>query len=278
MPAEWPATGTWAEKQSYIDSVAGVKTAEGSLLTVGVDTFPSGNTWPTGTTWNPGSSPPRLDVTTATLLENMIVPGMVVTRDSGGTDMVTLRNVRAWSVWTFEDQRVQICEDCEFSIPAEEVQGTDGTDGWGQGAINILADNFQVVRCRMEGAADGFQLSTAGTVEDSFIGNLTIAGPPGDGTHNDFVQAYSGTDVHFQRCWFLQICDSDDGSHLNGIFSDGGVVELTDCAVEVYKPDGQQNFAAHTGKANAQTMTFNNCLIRGSIVGDEFVLNNTVQV
>ena len=273
MPAEWPALGTWPEKTAYIDSVAGIKTAEEDLLTVGTDVFPgTANTWPLGTTWSEVNN--RLDVTTATLLEDMIVPGHIATRDSGGSDMVTLKNVRAWTVWTFEDQRVQIIEDCELILlPYSEVE-----NGWGQGAINILAADFEVRRSRMEHAADGFQLSTAGIVEDCFIGNLAVAGVPPTGTHNDFVQAYGGTSVEFDRCWFYQVMQADEENHLNGLFSDGGSVTCTDCAVEVYKPLGQQNFTAHTGKANAVTMTFNNCLIRGSIVGDEFVLNDTEQV
>jgi hypothetical protein len=224
----------------------------------------STHTYPEGTLWNVADF--RLDVRTADLLEDMIVPGRISTRNGFGGGLVTLRNVRAHDVWTFEIQRVKIVEDCEFIMPASRVEG-----GWGQGAINILAADFEVRRTRMEGAADCMQLNTAGIVEDSFLGNMTIAGDPGTGTHNDFVQAYGGTDVTFTHCWFYQLCDSGDGSHVNGIFSDGGTVNCVECPIEVYKPVGQSNWTLHTGKANAVDMTLTRCLIRGDYVGDEFV-------
>ncbi len=247
----------------------GIKTAEEDLKTVGVDTWLwtdlSSHTYPEGTLWD--ATAKRLDIRTATLLEDMIVPGTIVTRNGYGGALVTVRNVRAQDIWTFETQRVRIVEDCEITgMPESKVIG-----GWGQGAINILANNFEVRRCILESAADGLQLNTTGIIEDTFIGNLTVAGDPGTGTHNDFIQAYGGTNVTLTHCWFYQLCDSGDGSHLNGIFSDGGSVTCVECAVEVYKPAGQSNWTLHTGKANAVDMTLTRCLIRGDYVGDEFI-------
>lgn len=252
VPDTWPVAGTWTEKMAYTRLRAGVKSS--TLRTVGLNGYV-----PEGCAWSASSK--RLDVRTATLLENLYVPGTITPRDTSSTD-VTLRNVLAQDVFAFESggNRVKLIEDCTFEIPPERVVA-----GWGQGCLNAMRANFVVRRSTMRSGADGMQCSGGGILEECLIEFLTIAGVAPTGTHNDFIQNYSGI-VNLRKCLFTQGLIAGQDSHLNGLFCDGGIYDVEDTAIVVTAPQGMNAFALHAAKAGH--IDIRNSYVRGRIIGD----------
>lgn len=258
QPEAWPTSGTWDAKIQWVEAQAGVKST--GLPTVGQGGFiPAGCRWvANGSTWN-------LYVDTATVLEDMVVPGTIVPRGTSGPD-ITLRNVVAQDCFTWEKPRIKVVEDCTFTIPAARVTG-----GWGQGCLNALTGGFAVRRTLLTGGADGIQCSGGGLIEDSVIRDLTI----GPTTHNDFIQNYGGT-VTITRCVMRQQLDADESNHVNGLFCDGGVYVVNDSAITVTAPAGVNGFAIHAAKAGH--VEISNSLVRGTVIGDVRIGANVERV
>jgi hypothetical protein len=253
---EWPAAGTWDEKNAWVAAGAGTKAP---LKLVGRDGIPS------GCQWVPGAVPPRLDLQGATLLEGWEVPGRIYVRSVAGNPEVTFRNVKAWDCFNevkngVAAARVILVEDCNFDMdPAEVIN-----HNWGQGNLNALKPGFAVRRTRLAHASDNAQCTGPGLFEECHLVDMTI---DPEFTHNDFIQNYDGM-VHLRRCWAKQTLTLPaESGHVNGIFADSAMFDIEDCSIEVYAPAGTNAWVLHAGKQPA-TIWVRNSRVRGKIVGD----------
>lgn len=265
-PTDWPAGGSWEEKMAWVPRQVGIKAQELRLVgSTYVDSYGATKTFvPDGCKWYPTAR--RLDVHDATRLENIQVPGQITPRSTHLTP-IALCNVAAEDLFAWEHPaayRVNLVEDCHMAMPASKVIG-DGVKYWGQGVLNALKGGFVVRRSYLAGGADAVQCSGGGLIEDSFIGDLTVAGPAGTGTHNDFIQNYGGN-VVIRRSLFRQNLGPAGNSHLNGIFCDSGTYDIEDTAIVVTAPAGFNAWALHAAKAGH--IRIRNSLVQGKIIGD----------
>lgn len=260
-PDAFPASGTWDEKIAWIHTQAGVKTPTSELMTVGGGSVPAGCRW----------DGKNLLVDTAEVLEDLLVPGTIVTTDRSASPVI-LRNVMAQDIftWYVGFRRVSLIEDCDFFIPPDRVRG-----GWGQGAINVPAPGCIIKRTKMRGSSDGAQISGGATFEDCVISDLTISNTVQLVSHNDFIQNYGGT-VTVNRCHFVQPSTPDMNNHVNGVFCDGGDYLITNSAIEVFKDPGVNAWTLHAVKTGF--IDVNNSLVRGALVGDVRIGANVVRL
>lgn len=250
LPDEWPADGTWPQRIAWIDARAGAK--QRPRKTVGTDTWKWSNgttaKCPEGTEWT-GTN---LYVRTATLLEDLVVPGTITPRGTSGPDIV-VRNVVGQDCFTWERPRIKLVEDCTFEMPAAKV-----ASGWGQGALNAMAPGFTVRRTLLTGSVDGMQCSGGGTVEDTVIRALGFHAT----SHNDFIQNYGGL-VTMRRCHFEQ--NGAPPNHLNGLFCDSGFYDVADCALLVTAEPGTNAWVLHAAKAGG--ISIRDSIVRGRTIG-----------
>lgn len=257
-PTEWPASATWDAKYEWIDGRAGVLDTPRQI--VGLNGFV-----PAGCSWFPTASPPRLDVNTATLLENIEVPGRMFVRNNT-TANLTLRNVKGWDVFASGSlagsNRVILVEDCSFTLPSWVVIDQN----WGQGNLNALKPGFVVRRTRLAGASDNVQCSGGGLIEECVFEDMTI---DPEFTHNDFIQNYDGL-LNVRRCIFEQtLTDPSENNHVNGIFADSSEIDIEDCYIKVTAPAGFNAWAIHAAKEPA-TVTVRRSFVRGKVIGVTF--------
>lgn len=253
---EWPAAGTWEQKEAWIASRVGTKAP---LKLVGRDGTP------TGCTWVPNAVPPRLDLQGAVLLEGWEIPGRIYVRSVAGNPSVTFRNVKAWDCFNevkngVAAARVILVEDCDFDMDPREVIDRN----WGQGNLNALKPGFVVRRTRLRHAGDFVQCTGPGLLEEVQGVDMTI---DPEFTHNDFIQNYDGL-VNLRRCWFKQtLTKPEESGHVNGVFADSSLYDIEDCSLEVYAPQGTNAWVLHAGKQPA-TIFIRNSKVRGKVVGD----------
>lgn len=261
---EWPATGDWVtEKIPWIEARAGIKVGAPALKPI------SGNV-PSGCQWDGRT----LHVREATLLQDLDIPGRIYVRAVSGNPAVTIRNVKAEDVFSSESgaDRVSLVEDCEFTMPAHRVTGSEH---WGQGNLNAMRDGFIVRRTLCRGAADNMQCSpgtgsAAGLLEECVFRDMTI---DQSWTHNDFIQLYGGR-LNIRRCYFRQNVLAGQENHLNGIFADGGTYDIEDTAIIVTAPQGSNSWAIHAGKyQTSNQIVVRNSYVRGRRVG-QYVFTN----
>lgn len=252
-PGVWPSDGTWDEKLQWIEGRAGLKVPTSELTVVGGNSVPAGCRW-SGT---------NLLVDTATVLENLLVPGTIVTTDRGNNDVV-LKNVAAQDVFTWftNHRRISLIEDCDFFIPESRVAG-----GWGQGCINTPKPGCIIRRTKIRGGADSAQISGGVTIEECFFSDMVIVNQ----THNDFIQNYGGL-ATLRRSAFRQIVSASQGGHVNGIFnsSANASFDIEDCYVDVQGP----GWALHAGSS---VIDIRNSFLRGATVGNVRIGENVVR-
>lgn len=251
---EWPDGASWAVKEAWIDARAGAK---GPLEVVTSNNVPRGCRISNGILYVDG-----------TILENVAWGGQI--RPSPATAAgLTLRNVAAQDVFAGSSDtlaRVDLVEDCTFTIPRERVAKTGG---WGQGCLNAMRPGFVVRRTLLTGGADGMQCSGGGTVEDTVIRDLTVYGVAPAGTHNDFCQHYNSGTVYWRRVVMRQDLTVGQGGHVNGLFCDGGDHDVEDSSIIVTAPTGTNAWALHAGKNGmGDRLTVRRSKVRGRKIGN----------
>jgi hypothetical protein len=252
----FPRAGTIEDRRSWITARAGLADPS-RLRLVGANNVPEGCQWVgSDATW------PSLYVWDATLLEDLDIPARIVPRGTSGQD-ITLRNVRFYDAFTWEEGRIATVERCHSRGPGATVVSARA---WGQGNLNALRGWWTVRGTILEGMADNIQQIGGGLLEDSILRNLVIYGPAGSGSHNDHVQNYGGL-VTMRRVLVEQTVGSGQDSHVNSIFCDGGDYDMEDCLVLIMAPPGSNTWALHAAKGSNQ-ITLRHTAVRGKWIGN----------
>jgi hypothetical protein len=263
----YPRTADIPTRRAWIMAKAGLADP-GKLKVAGPGNVPSGCQWVP----DEAGEWPSLYVYEATLLEDWDIPARIVPRAVPGNPPITLRNVRFYDAFTWEmgkgAGRIKMVERCHSTGPRPGLLAEMHRDGnmWGQANLNALAPGWVATGTILEGMSDAVQQSGGGLLEECVLRKLAVFGPPGSGSHNDFVQNYGGL-VRFRRTLVEQDVTAGQDSHLNGVFCDGGDYEMEDSLVLVSAPAGSNTWALHAGKGNNR-ITLRHTAVRGKTVGN----------
>lgn len=211
---DYPATGSWQARRDFVKANAG---CSGTLRTIdsGAALIAAGLPG----TWSGGIDGGRWTVPECRVpFRDLNVKGLVFYT---GAQPLEMENVRCEGVQYSEGSGKQGGRFYRVTVVRNPALGL------GQGCINMWGQNGWVVdHCNVSGFSDGFQVSGAGIIRDTWVHDLAYGTTPsGIPTHNDGVQNYGGT-TRLERC----------------VIEMGGVAASTNGALFCSKPEA--NFTA----------------------------------
>lgn len=179
-PGGFPASGTWADKEAWIKSVAG---PAGELAVVNSAASAADTGLPI--TWSDAWG--GILVHEPCILQGLDIAGQIVL-NSGAGHAVQIIDVAFKGLWSNGGHANYI----------ERVKVTHRPHNLGQGALNALASDNVVKRADLSGFADGIQYRGRLHLVESYFHDAAYT----SSTHNDDTQGYGGSSLLVERSLF----------------------------------------------------------------------------